>query len=249
MKNKIVVYTSIFGPYDGLIPQKKIEGVDFICFTDQDFNTSPWKVVKCERKFEDSTRNARYYKVLPHKYLQDYEISIWIDGNFLIKNLRNELFEQLKEYPLIAFEHGWNCIYKECEGIIELGKRVGRFKDDPEVMKAQIERYRAEGFPENYGLCQSGIMIRNHHDEKLIQTMELWWSEIENGSKRDQLSMFYAKWKTGVNMLILPEDARQNKWFFMLGVHRKNYKWKLLRYKIKKFFGFKREYNDWKLKE
>ena len=32
MSAKIVVYTAIFGGYDGLIPQPEFEDVDYICF-------------------------------------------------------------------------------------------------------------------------------------------------------------------------------------------------------------------------
>jgi len=41
MKNKLVVYTALFGDYDNLIePKEKFEGCDFICFTDQKHLTS-----------------------------------------------------------------------------------------------------------------------------------------------------------------------------------------------------------------
>jgi len=40
MKNKIVIYTAIFGGKDNLIEPEYIpKGCDFVCFTDQDFTS------------------------------------------------------------------------------------------------------------------------------------------------------------------------------------------------------------------
>ena len=39
---RIVVYTSIFGAYNELIPQPRFEGVDYVCFTDQPLVSDIW---------------------------------------------------------------------------------------------------------------------------------------------------------------------------------------------------------------
>ena len=81
-KNKTVIYTAIFGGKDNLIEPKFIpEGCGFVCFTDQDFVSNVWQVKKVKPKFEDPVRSAKIYKILPHKFLSEYEISVWIDGN------------------------------------------------------------------------------------------------------------------------------------------------------------------------
>ena len=85
--NKNVIYTAIFGKYDDLpTPQYIPDNWDFICFTDGDIKSDVWNIKKTTPLYEDSTRTARKYKILPHRFLQGYENSIWIDGNFLIKN-------------------------------------------------------------------------------------------------------------------------------------------------------------------
>ena len=66
---RIVVYTSIFGGYDNLIDdQLQMEGVDYICFTDRDIKSDTWDVRKSTAVYSDPTRNARKYKVLPHRW-------------------------------------------------------------------------------------------------------------------------------------------------------------------------------------
>ena len=114
---KIVVYTSIFGGYDVLHEnQFKMNGVDYICFTDSDIKSETWKVVKSTPIYNDSNRNAKKYKILPHRYLKDYDYSVWIDGNILVVSDIRDLVTQHKYQ---VFDHNQtrldprNCIYKE----------------------------------------------------------------------------------------------------------------------------------------
>lgn len=246
MKNKIVIYTAIFGPYDDLIPQRKIPGVDYICFTDQPFKSKTWKVVQVEPKFEDTPRNSRRFKILPHLFLQDYEYSVFMDGNYLVKrDITDFVLSGLKEHKMMIYDHNQcsdarDCVYDEYESLLKLGEEKGVFKDDPEIMKAQIERYKSENYPKNNGLIFSAVLIRRHHDPEVIELMEKWWSELENGSKRDQLSFNYAAWKQNFEPHYVTGNLRDNENFLFLGKHRKSYKGKYFRYRLKKFFGLKK---------
>ena len=83
---KIAVYTSIFGKYDVLHEdQFKMEGVDYLCFTDEDLESNTWNIIKSIPLYNDPNRNAKKYKILPHRYLKDYDYSVWIDKHFSIK--------------------------------------------------------------------------------------------------------------------------------------------------------------------
>ena len=84
---KKVIYTSIIGGYDSLEEPRYIpEGFDFICFTDQKINkpNSVWEIRQVLPLYEDNTRTARKYKILPHRFLPEYDLSIWVDGNELV---------------------------------------------------------------------------------------------------------------------------------------------------------------------
>lgn len=242
--NPIVVYTAIFGGYDGLLPQKKIKGVDFVCFSDRPLRAKPWEVRIVAPQYSDSTRCAREIKVRPHRYFPDHQFSIWIDGNYLIVGDVVSLIESLPDNANLAyFDHqvtkpdSRDCIYDEFESIMELGRRGGRFKDDPAIMKQQIERYRSEGYPPHNGLIFSSILLRRHHSPDVRKTMECWWNEIASGSRRDQLSFNYAVWKERLNCHVIDKNVRDNPWFFQIGIHRADYRWKLLRYRLRRFFG------------
>lgn len=127
---KKVIYTSIFGGYDTLKdPMYLPKGYDFIAFTDIDLKSNIWEVRKKHPIYKDNTRNAKKYKVLPHRFLSDYDISIYIDGNYVIKNDVNELVEKFLQNANAAFyDHNQqplydrrNCIYQEAEAIFNFG--------------------------------------------------------------------------------------------------------------------------------
>ncbi|GGF80469.1 glycosyltransferase domain-containing protein [Wenyingzhuangia marina] len=243
---KIVVYTALFGEYCGIIEQPKIKGVDYICYTDQDVSSNSWKVIKITPPIhEDNTRSNRYYKILPHKHLKEYDISIYIDANYLIIGDIISLIKNVfKNNLFTCFNHNLitgdarNCIYKELEHILSLHKQKGVFKDHTEVMKKQLEKYRNEGYPKNNGLIRGSVLIRQHNHKDVIAFMEKWWEELNTGSRRDQLSCNYAAWKTNFTINYLPGNGvRGNKWFLKLGSSRKSFTKKLIEYKLKRLFG------------
>ena len=155
--NKIVIYTSIFGKYDNLIELSFIpNNCDFICFTDQDFKSRTWKIKKIEAIVGDPVRSARKCKILAHKFLQDYDYSVWVDGNLEVRGDVNELIDKyLKKSNMAVFSHKENrynaghskldklfhfvtlykfhrdsmdCLYDEVEWLIELNE-MGKFKE------------------------------------------------------------------------------------------------------------------------
>ena len=195
-KNKKVVYTCISGKYDTLMdPIYVNDDFDYICYTDQPFNSNIWEIrpIPEELNYLSQVKKQRYIKVNAHKFLSDYELSVWVDASIVIRGDLNEYIEKnihKEDGVMFVGQHPQrNCIYEEAKACISLKK------DTSENINRQIERYRKEGFPKNYGLPQTSIVFRYHNDEGCKRLMEAWWNEIENGSHRDQLSFNYALWK------------------------------------------------------
>ncbi|MDO5851711.1 MAG: glycosyltransferase [Methanobacteriaceae archaeon] len=192
-KKSLVVYTALTGNYDSIPTPKYInENLDYICFTDNpSLKSNFWTIKQMEDLDLDPIRKARHYKILPHKYLEDYDYSIWIDSNFVIENdITRYINTYSTENKLLCISHDQrDCLYEEAECCIELKK------DDPELIQKQIMKYYKEGYPSHNGLISSGILFRNHHDKQIINTMNTWYEEVINYSRRDQLSFNYACWK------------------------------------------------------
>lgn len=198
---KVVVYTCITGGYDNILePSFVTPGVDYICFTDNlNMKAKTWKLkpIPEELLSYSKVKQQRGVKILAHRYLSDYDISIWVDGAVIVKGNIKEYIGTLdfNNYSVFIPEHpARKCIYKEKDACVRIRKIKG---DEIALAEKQMKRYRDDGFPENYGLVQSNIMVRRHNDPYSKDLMEQWWSELKNYSHRDQLSFNYALWKQG----------------------------------------------------
>ena len=236
--NKKVVYTSIFGSeYYLHDPEMKLDGWDFVCFTDRtDFKSDVW-TIRPTLKIYDGARDSKKPKILPHRYLQEYDISVWIDGDAKIIGDINYLVDTyLKDKGYAVLNHkycgGINsriCIYEEAKFIKWLGDTHQKhYKDNLDVINSQVDRYRKEGYPENNGQARNTVIFRRHNDKDIIKTMEEWWTELKYGSKRDQLSFPYVAWKNNLDFNFINEDIDNNQWFQLMK------KWRQIKRKEKR---------------
>ena len=195
--NKNVCYTVIFGDYDNLNdPEYLSENFDYVCITNnKNIHSNIWKIIYIDKQFNNKISQIkfqRYLKLHPHKILQNYQFSIYIDGNINIYNDLNYIKDNIcNKNVLIYFKPHpeRNCTYMEYFGCLYYKK------DSLENMSYQLLKYWNEGFPQNYGLSETNIIGRYHNNENCIKLMEFWWNEIITHSHRDQLSLFYSIWK------------------------------------------------------
>ncbi|MCK5604185.1 DUF616 domain-containing protein [Candidatus Pacearchaeota archaeon] len=151
---------------------------------------------------------ARWHKTHPH-ILFPGKTTLWIDGNQIPYGNIDTVLSQL---PFGSFKHPKrDCIYDELEACIR------QRKDDPEIMRSQIEKYRNAGYPRNNGLAETCCLLRDSSINN-IQFNEAWWSEIENHSYRDQLSFNYVMWKLGMSYNNIPGCRSKSK-FLRLRPH------------------------------
>lgn len=231
--NKKVIYTCITGNYDTLLePKEKIQDFDYICFSDTPFKSNIWKVLPIpeDLKKYNTVKQQRLIKILPHKYLSNYDESIWIDANIridgniddfyctvtAIDNNKNIFFKKHPER---------NCIYKEFDAC-KLLKNIN--KTDLDVLK---QRYINEGMPHNLGLFETNVIIRRHNQPDCIKLMNLWAEELIENSHRDQLSLTYCLWKLNAfnYVVTFPYNLAPEKkfyktnepYFFFRNLHKK----------------------------
>ena len=222
-KNNKVVYTCITGDYDTLIePRYVTEGFDYVCFTDNPSLTSnTWDIRPIPQELESlsKVKQQRYIKINAHKFFSEYTMSIWVDGNITVKGDLNEFIGltitgdtsvYVPQHPLR------NCLYDEAKAVVSMKKDVR------EIVNPQIERYKAEEFPKDYGLLQSNILLRMHNDNNCIRLMEAWFDELKDNSHRDQLSFNYALWKNSdVSVIYMDKNIYKSKWFHWNSIHKK----------------------------
>ncbi len=221
---KVVVYTSIVDSYDFLrsVPKnlENLEHIDFICFSNclSGGFVNGWEVRPLPVNDRNSTRICRRLKVNPHIFFPHHQASLWVDGNIgLTRKAVHEINKfSMSDYKVSGFSHPLrNCIYNEAKSCI-LEK-----KDDPELIKKQIEMIRQLGYPKENGLTETNVLFRKHQDPEVINAMNEWQIWIDGYSRRDQLSFDYVIWHSGIVKHVISGSARNNEnECFVIGHHR-----------------------------
>lgn len=222
-KKKGVIYTCFTKGYDELIQHSYVnKDFDYICFTDdedliQHKQVGIWQIRPMLFKELDNARNIRWYKILPHKSLSEYDLSIWLDTNInvLTPKLFNFTDFDLEEGMLFPKHHARDCIYHECARVLDVQKDT--YKNVIKMAELLID----ENMPKHYGMNEANILIRKHNDPKVQKIMEKWWSMVLNYSRRDQLSLSYVLWKNGIRPeQIAFENARNDTENFYFEAHK-----------------------------
>ena len=114
-----VIYTVITGQYEEIVNPSFInKEFDYICFTDQCSSSNTiWKLVPIPEELNklSKVKQQRIIKICPHKYLKEYDLSIYVDGSVdIIGNvlpLINEIPENISVF--IPKHPKRDCIYDE----------------------------------------------------------------------------------------------------------------------------------------
>jgi hypothetical protein len=247
--NKKVIYTSVFGKteennYHLHKPDVVLDGYDFVCFTDDEtFKSDFWQVKLVKPLYDDGARNAKRYKLKPHIYLSEYEISVWVDSEVKItKDIDHLVESSLKDSNLAILNHELcgrtvsgdlnvrKCVYEEAKFIQWLGDNSPKkqYKDNMDIIHAQVDRYRKDGYPENNGLARTTVVFRRHNESDVIKNSDAWWGEMKYGSRRDQISFNYVSWKHNLKFNYIQEDIDDNPYFLYMK------KWRQIKRKEKR---------------
>lgn len=211
MMNNIVCYTCVTGGYDYVRqPIVVSKDIDYVCFTDNmQLKSNIWQIRPIPNQLNNlsNVKKQRIIKICPHKYLKEYDISIWVDGNIEIKADLNEFIQQydLDKCPFYTRIHpSRKCIYEEAEACIRMKK------DNAATIYSQIDKYKKEGYPKNIGMVETCVILRKHND-KICQLIDNYWaSELLLHSHRDQLSFNYVCWKMHFLPGILKNEFKIN---------------------------------------
>lgn len=198
-KAKIVVYTVLYGNSDVIKPIAiKNSNIDYFAYTDQVVpSDSGW--IKKEYDFpkklnNDNILKSRYLRMHPHMLFPDYDYAIYLDSSFIIKHDLFYLLGRIGTNNIAMFAHPWaKDIYDEANLVIHWKR------DSEEKTLNQIQRYKKEGYPKNFGMTTTGIIVSKCNNCHVINLMEAWWDEYSKpeNTKRDQMCLFYVLWKMG----------------------------------------------------
>lgn len=208
---KKVIYTIILGSYDKPKRFNKQEGYDYFLFTDdnsiEQYKNTNWTLLKVPDEVKNlnvsTVKMQRFLKLHPHLYFKNYELSIYIDGTFIIKGNLDEFLLRIltPKFYFYTFEH------PERNNIFQEIKQVVRVKKEKKSLgELLVKKYMEEKYPYNNGLIESCLLIRKHNDKQCINIMTKWYREIKKYSHRDQLSFNYIIWKNKIKMKYISKE-------------------------------------------
>ena len=209
-KGNTAVITAVTNDYDHIGPHSYTDGVDYIFFSDGSTRPpdSHWQHLMLPKLSHlNNRRLSKLPKIYPHYFdiLIKYRYIIWIDGDMQIKKSEfvPEILSFLKE-GLVLSPHfdDRHCAYGEA--------RPNKYPGEP--VQVQVDYYRNEGFPEDFGLFEAGVNARDMHKTNLLDFEQTWLFQNLLFAPQDQLSLPYSLWKTNISYDKLPSSFRDFEW-------------------------------------
>ncbi|GFE52485.1 hypothetical protein So717_42380 [Roseobacter cerasinus] len=216
MTDRIAIYTCVVGKYDVVLPPlERTPGADYLLFTDQPgLRVRGWRTLPLASEtaaLSPSLKN-RFHKLFPHKALDpSYDMSIYHDGNIRTRKDITPLLSEMGAHDIGLFPHEKRSrVAEEIEACLEFNK-----VSDPQKIYAEYDTYTADGFTDAPGcLSENAVLFRRHKTAQVIEAMELWWDLVAQHSGRDQISLPYVLYKTGITAHRFGFNYRiENPWF------------------------------------
>lgn len=220
------VYTCDVGNYDYILPPKTDDlRLRFVCFTDNPKRRiKGWDVrpLMSPPDITDPTLINRYHKLFPHRLGFDTEWSVYVDGNMRVIGPISELVDDVIQANAVmaCLKHPWR--YTVEEEIVACKQEAKIQPSEFSIAMDQLHRYLRDGMPADQRLLANKVLIRNHADTNIQSAMDLWWEELVGFARRDQLSLPYVVWQTGIPITVIDKETYEQHQHFHWYGHRKN---------------------------
>jgi len=178
--NKRVVYTAVTARgYPLKAPSYITPGWDYICFTDcPELISDFWQI----RPLEETVTQI---KALPHKYLTDYDYSLWIDPGYDIISDIDEITNDCEGHSAMML-FGNRIRLSE-----EAFHRARERKDLEDVIIRQLKRYTNAGYDTGRYAPETNLIFREHNNPDLTRVCENWLEEIKIYGETDDIGLDY----------------------------------------------------------
>ena len=161
-------------------------------------------------------RSARWVKLHPHNLFPSSRWAVWIDANIIPLNGLGELLKEFQDsgHPMAAIPHPARRTIDE-----EISACARRGKDSVHTLnKAHM---RLGGDP-GVGLWETNVCMFDLRHPKLVPLLSEWWSLLEAGSHRDQISLPFAarRTKSPIHSLLPAGSSTRSDSRFVLVPHK-----------------------------
>jgi hypothetical protein len=202
---RVVVFTAAIGDTDIVRPPKTIDpNAEYLCFTDRPSVVAPYERIGVPST-SDGMLAARRIKVLAdHPRLTNAEVTLWHDASYALRRNLTWLRRAIRWVDLVALAHPRRSRLED-EALA-----IARYGYLPtELALSHVARYRAAGFDRD-GITASGLLGRRV-SSTVSEFNALWWRELQQWGGRDQGSLDYSAWASGLRVGHVPGTIRDNR--------------------------------------
>ena len=204
---RVALITACYGAYDPVRPLPEDHGFDdaVLVADDRSLISDGWRV-HLEPSDESPRLAAKRAKMMPWLYT-DCDAAVWLDASFEVLGSGFAGFARaaLDQDDFVVWQHpeGRVDITDEAQVSMTLKKYQGS------RVKEQAAFYKAQGFPENWGLFAAGT-IGWRFTPTVKRFGSLWLRECHDWSIQDQVSLPYLLWSEGMKFGIWQANEYQN---------------------------------------
>lgn len=206
----VTVFTCTVGKTDPVRPPTvKTHNVRYVCFSDRPSSPSPYEHVPVPTQADLSSERllSRQLKIradMPE--LGESDVSLWHDAAYQLKSnpIDVAIRHLTDDLDMVAFKHPHRSLIEDEAVAIDKWKYVPL-----EQMRDQVKTYRTAGFVKQTAITSTGFCLRRTTPDVAVFN-QLWWQEVARWGWRDQMSVDYAIWKTGIRVGYLPGHYRDN---------------------------------------
>ncbi len=214
----------MIGGYERLNEQPVAQqsNIPFLCLTDDpSLGSQSWRMMRVEPNYPmDPVRSQRLLKLLPHRYLPDFDTTLYIDNSVLLTQPPEAILDRYLHSSPFALP--WHSFRKTTlDEFLEVQRLL---LDDPDRVFEQLNHYALSDpdvlLEQPYW---TGVLMRHHEDGSVRQMLESWAAEVQRYSRRDQLSINLAFKRSVLRPDRIEIDNHQS-WFHTWphSAHRKN---------------------------
>ncbi len=199
----LTVFTAAIGRTE---PVQRPESIDpavrYLCFSDRKC-PKPYVWIEVPHLENGRTASRRIKVLADHPALQETDATLWHDASYRLSGSLDWVRDALRTGDVVALE---NIRRTRLEDEVIAIARYGYVTLREGL--ALIAGYRREGFVSR-ALSHGGLLGRRR--SATVQTFnQTWWAEVERWNGRDQASLDYAAWRTGVSVAYVPGTIKAN---------------------------------------
>lgn len=214
----IVIFSCNTGGYDEPVPAPSLPFVDrFVMFSDRPDVVWPgWEVLPTQSPAQVKHLRliSKWHKFFGARLFPDATVAVWLDGNTRpTRRLRSLIAEFTASGARLGV--AVHPQRQDLQSEAHACERLGKFADgEAALARDQLARYARLGMPSDARLLATALMMFRHaSDPELQEAMALWWDEVSHYSRRDQLSLPYALWRSGLPVHHFQFDVFKNPYF------------------------------------